>query len=73
MNNRTEINKIIFPSTLKKIGNSAFKYLYLDSVEFNNGLEIIGDEAFYDSDGKPTKVIIDGVPYEDQQMLSQFS
>lgn len=30
-------------------------------------------EAFYDSDGKPTKVIIDGVPYEDQQMLSQFS
>ena len=30
-------------------------------------------EAFYDSDGKPTKVIIDGVPYDDQQMLSQFS
>lgn len=46
--------KIIFPSSLKKIGSFRFRYFEaffssLKNVEFNEGLEEIGDFAFYRS------------------------
>lgn len=37
---------IVFPSTLKTIGDRAFQYTYLVNVNFNEGLESIGNFAF---------------------------
>lgn len=42
-----EITKVTFPSTLKKIGNSAFyNCSALTSIELPDGIEMIGDFAF---------------------------
>ena len=42
------LKDVSFPSTLKKIGNNAFeKCYYLTHIELNEGLEYIGDYAFY--------------------------
>ncbi len=42
------LKDVSFPSTLKKIGDYAFeKCYYLTHIELNEGLEYIGDYAFY--------------------------
>ena len=41
-------NKIIFPSTLKYIGKGFIDNTWVDEIEFNEGLEEIGDDAFSD-------------------------
>ena len=41
------VRKLIFPKSLKRVGNSVFScYFYLTEVEFNEGLEEIGWKAF---------------------------
>lgn len=46
---RNDSDKIILPDTLKSIGEMVFKNcFYLYEVEFNEGLEEIDDEAFYE-------------------------
>ena len=39
-------DKIILPSSLKYIGKGFLNYNYMNEIEFNEGLEEIGDEAF---------------------------
>ena len=42
------LKDVSLPSTLKKIGNNAFENCYyLTHIELNEGLEYIGDDAFY--------------------------
>ncbi len=48
--NRGIVKKIIFPSTLKSISRGAFQNLtHLEEVIINEGLELIGPEAFYNT------------------------
>ena len=52
-----KINKVIFPSTLKSIESKAFQCALLTSIILPEGLEIIGEKAFYycnkDNDKNP--------------------
>ncbi len=41
--------EFIFPKSLKKIGDEAFAYTLFKKVTFNDGLEYIGNQAFYSS------------------------
>lgn len=44
---KQKFEKLILPSTLKEIGHGAFRNCFgLHEIEFNEGLELIGDEAF---------------------------
>lgn len=41
---------LFFPSGVTRIGNYAFAYVRTDDIELNEGLEFIGDEAFFGAD-----------------------
>jgi len=45
-NNCNNLTTIAFPTTLKTIGNDAFRYTSLTTLQLNNGLETIGNYAF---------------------------
>lgn len=57
------IEKIVLPFTIKKIGNSAFAYTYgiRAEIKLPEGLNIIGDNAFYASDISGDLIIPEGV------------
>ena len=42
----SNLTKVVFPSSLKKIGHAAFLGCDIDSIKLNDGLEFIGDCAF---------------------------
>ena len=42
----SNITKVVFPSSLKKIGHAAFLGCDIDSIKLHEGLEFIGDVAF---------------------------
>lgn len=44
------INTVVFPTTLKKIGTSAFHYSYVTGLTFQSADLVIGDYAFYYSE-----------------------
>ena len=43
--------EIIFPTTLKKIGNSVFEFSKISKISLNEGLEYIGDSCFASCNG----------------------
>jgi hypothetical protein len=48
--NKTKLEKVSFPISLREVGEGAFKGCSgLTTVDFNDGLKIIGAEAFYES------------------------
>lgn len=50
-NNNSEITSVVLPTTLKYVGPSAFRLCTnLEQVEFNEGLELIDENAFYNCD-----------------------
>lgn len=42
---------LVIEDGITKIGASAFAFLQINSIDFGNTLEVIGHDAFYDSDG----------------------
>ena len=43
----TSLGNVVIPSNVKRIGNGAFASAYTESITFSEGLETIGNQAFY--------------------------
>ena len=44
---KTSLGNVVIPSNVKRIGNGAFASAYTESITFSEGLETIGNQAFY--------------------------